>query len=181
MKKEHFLLIVALVIILSAIFLRIKPRIDDQNSLSKIEKSTASSVVVVEDDNVMEYNNEQVSDSIEVIPVDPPNKSNLLISAPESGQLISSPLVIKGRVSGSWFFEASLPISLVDSNDLVIAKHYVSADGEWMTSNPVSFSGEISFTINEETTDSGYLIIHKNNPSGLSENDGAIKMPIRFR
>lgn len=46
MQKKHFLLIVIILLIISAIFLRIKTKIDNQNALSKIEKNTVSSVAL---------------------------------------------------------------------------------------------------------------------------------------
>lgn len=179
MDKKHFLLIVALIILFSAIILRIKAHIDDQNSLSKIEKNTVSSVAVVDD---------VATNTLKVEETDKDNESelqttqniNVLISSPEPSQIVTSPLLVQGKISGSWFFEATLPFSLVDSEENIISAGYAVADGDWMTEDLVPFSGVLDFSVPVDL-ESGYLIISKDNPSGLPENDGLIKMPVRFK
>lgn len=178
MEKKHFLLIVALIIILSAVILRVKSRIDNQNSLSKIEKNTISSTVVIEDEaaSSSQTNEELKADEPESAPV----YANLLISRPQSGELITSPLLVQGKISGTWFFEASLPIKLVDNEENILATSYAMAEGDWMTEAPVFFSGILDFSIPVDL-ESGYLVISKDNPSGLPENDGSVRMPVRFK
>lgn len=179
MDRKHFLLIVALIILFSAVILRIKARIDDQNSLSKIEKNTVSSVAVVEDSATSTFQFE------EEIGADEPDYSNaqevnVLINTPQPNQLVTSPLLVQGEISGTWFFEASLPIKLVDSEGNVLSQSYALADGDWMTEELVPFSGVLDFIVPVDF-ESGYLLISRDNPSGLPENDGFIRMPVRFK
>lgn len=122
----------------------------------------------------------------------PPEESNssILIYYPKSNDTISSPLVIKGEARGNWFFEATAPAVLVDWDGLIIAEGYIQANppaggGDWMTENFVEFEGTLEFKKPEmaEKTDfgkNGALILKKDNPSGLLENDDFVEIPIRF-
>jgi hypothetical protein len=175
MNKKYFLLIIVSIILVSAIILRIKAQIDDQNALSKIEKNTVASVAVIEDspEAITQENKEsELEKSREV---------DVLISNPQSNQLISSPVLVQGKISGAWFFEASLPIRLIDENNIVIAESYATAEDDWMTEELVLFSGVLEFSPEMINSDTGYLLILKDNPSGLPENEGVIRMPIRFK
>lgn len=94
----------------------------------------------------------------------------------QKGDTIESPLVIEGKAIGTWFFEASFPIKVVDENDNILGYSYVTALGEWMTEEYVDFRGEIEFTSEEEKN--GFFVFMKDNPSGLPEYDKEIRIPI---
>jgi hypothetical protein len=51
-------------------------------------------------------------------------------------------------------------------------------EGGWMTIDLVKFESEITFTTTEKT---GYIVIKKDNPSGLPENDASLKVPVKFQ
>ena len=101
------------------------------------------------------------------------------IDAPRPNQIISSPLVINGQARGTWFFEGDFPIVLMNWDGLIIAEGYASAKGEWMTQDFVAFEARLEF---EKPTykNNGALILQKDNPSGLPENDDALELPIFF-
>lgn len=101
------------------------------------------------------------------------------VDSPLINQVIQSPLKVTGEARGNWFFEANLPMHLEDANGAVIARSHNQAIGEWMTENFVPFEGTITFVA--PTTNSGFLVIQKDNPSGLPEHDAEIKVPIKFR
>lgn len=108
-----------------------------------------------------------------------PKGVKILIDNWREDMVVSSPLTITGEVPGNWSFEASFPAVLTDSNDMVIAQEAAQLDGEWMTTNNVPFSVTLTFT--EPTKDKeGILILRKDNPSGLPENDDAIEIPVRY-
>jgi hypothetical protein len=88
-------------------------------------------------------------------------------------------LKIEGKAKGSWFFEAVFPMKLVDSNGKEIAFAQAQAQGDWMTYNFVSFIAELNFEKVE--TDTGVLIFHNDNPSGLPENSKEFRLPVRFK
>ena len=46
--------------------------------------------------------------------------SDIAVSV-KSNQIIAGPFQISGKARGSWFFEASFPIKLVDENNNVLA------------------------------------------------------------
>lgn len=94
----------------------------------------------------------------------------------QSNQEIQSPFIIKGEAVGSWFFEATFPVKLLDENGNVVKQTYAQAQGEWMTENFVSFESVLTFSIPKDQP--GTLILQKDNPSGLPENDAEIRIPI---
>lgn len=107
------------------------------------------------------------------------NKAQVVVSNPKFGQIIGSPLEVSGKAKGTWFFEASFPVKLLDGNGDVIAIGIAQAQGDWMTENFVPFKAELNFQ--NPKTKSGTLIFQKDNPSGLPENAGEFKMPVVFK
>lgn len=116
------------------------------------------------------------NDSGAVIPV-PGNVVEL--DFPKAGSLVKSPLTITGRAKGFWFFEASFPVKIVDANDNTLGQHYAQAQGEWMTVEFVPFVSLLSFK--ESPTATGFLVLQRDNPSGLPEYDQEVRFPVRFR
>jgi hypothetical protein len=107
------------------------------------------------------------------------DKSNLIrVDNPRPNQEISSPLNIEGTARGSWYFEASFAARLLDANDNVIAVAPIQAEGEWMTTEFVPFSGTLGFK--QPTTETGTLVLEKANASGLPEHSDEIRIPVKF-
>lgn len=111
-------------------------------------------------------------------------KENLIrVYNPRLNQRILSPLVIEGEARGYWFFEASFPVVLVDWDGLIIAdgiaQAVLSGDETWMTEDFVKFKAELTFK-KPSYKDNGALILRKDNPSGLPENDDSLEIPIFF-
>lgn len=105
------------------------------------------------------------------------NQSPLILETPEAEATVSSPLVVKGKALGVWFFEASLPIKLIDSAGNLIAVVPAKAESDWMTDSFVPFSALLEFNT---TATSGYLVISKDNPSGLPEKEASEIFPLKF-
>lgn len=101
----------------------------------------------------------------------------IVVENPRPNQEIQSPLQIKGRARGNYFFEGSFPVLLLDNEGNRLSEGFVTAEGEWMTEEFVPFSGEISFT---PVGTSGILILKRDNPSGLPENDASLEIPVVF-
>ncbi len=109
------------------------------------------------------------------------SKSDLItLVTPTPYVRIDSPLTITGMARGYWFFEASFPIVLTDWDGLIVAEGYATANGEWMTEDFVPFTATLTFT-KPAFDERGTLILKKDNPSGLPENDNALEIPIRFQ
>lgn len=115
--------------------------------------------------------------------IDTPNPTNstasITITAPTENALITAPLVIEGQARGTWFFEASFPIILLDENDNVLAQTTAQAQDDWMTEDFVPFTAQIdAFSPGESST--GILRFQKDNPSGLPENDASFDLPVQL-
>ena len=100
---------------------------------------------------------------------------NVTINSPKVNALVSSPLTVTGEASG-WYFEGSFPVTLLDANGKILVQFYATAQGDWMTSDFVPFISKLTFP--KPTTDTGTLVLMKDNPSGLPENDDSIEIPI---
>lgn len=115
-----------------------------------------------------------------ILDVDKPaDKADLIVvDVPQANQIIKSPLTVSGEARGTWFFEASFPIKLLDKNGQVIATAIAQADGDWMTEEFVPFDAQIEF--DQPVGELGVIVFQKDNPSGLPENDDELRLPIVF-
>lgn len=100
------------------------------------------------------------------------------VENPKPGQLISSPLEIKGEARGYWFFEAEATAELLDENLQQVSRTNTTATGEWMTEDWVPFSGTMTFE--KPSTENGFLVLHKANASGLKENEMSDTIKVKF-
>jgi glucose/arabinose dehydrogenase len=101
------------------------------------------------------------------------------ISSPRPNQIISSPLLIEGEARGYWFFEASFPVRLYNANGEELAVIPIQAQNEWMTTDFVPFRAMLEF--GKPGTETGTLVLEKDNPSGLPEHADELRVPVRFR
>ena len=122
---------------------------------------------------------EQTICTAQCVPVCSFDEPDIKINNLTIDQKISSPLIIKGEARGGWFFEGDFPVELVDSRGNIISKGFVTAEGEWMTDEIVSFSGELKFEKITNSTE-GILRLRRDNPSGLPENEEVLEFPIKF-
>ncbi len=113
---------------------------------------------------------------------EPSPESDLIrVTSPASQSVITSPVTITGMARGTWFFEGSFPISLVNWDGLIIGEGVATAQGEWMTEDFVPFSASIAYTIDPQTPyNRGAIILRKDNPSGLPEHDDSMEVPVMF-
>ena len=101
----------------------------------------------------------------------------ILVKNIKDNQGVTSPIHIEGKARGNWFFEATFPIELVDTDGNMLASVIARAESDWMTTDYVNFTADIEY--NKSTTTSHALIILKNdNPSGLPEFDQSIFIPV---
>jgi len=106
-------------------------------------------------------------------------KTDLIrLDYPRPNQVISSPLTINGEARGSWFFEASFTVVLTNRDGLTIATGIATAKNDWMTENFVPFEAVLEFDKNQIPENHGILILKKDNPSGLTEYDDALEVPV---
>lgn len=108
-------------------------------------------------------------------------KDLIVLTSPRAGEKISSPVTLTGKARGYWFFEGSFPVTVVNWDGLIIGEGYATAQGEWMTEEFVPFTASVNFTFDPNTPyNSGAIILKKDNPSGLPENDDALEIPVTF-
>jgi len=106
-------------------------------------------------------------------------KDLIIIKNPKKEARVTSPLTVSGEARGFWYFEASFPLALKNAAGETIAESFAQTAEEWMTAEYVPFSGRIEFT-GQPAGSRGTLIFQKDNPSGLSENDDAVAVPVIF-
>lgn len=109
-------------------------------------------------------------------------KADLIkITNPRPNQTISSPVIIKGQARGSWFFEASFPVVLVDWDGKIIAEGTARTKSDWMTTDFIPYEATITFTVDKNAySNKGAVILRKDNPSGLPTNDDSLEVPVFF-
>jgi hypothetical protein len=113
-------------------------------------------------------NNQTVSDDI-------------IVDSPINNQVLSSgTLKVSGKARGSWYFEASAPFEIEDSNKNVIETSAIRSIGDWMTSDFVPFEGEVTFTV-PKGVKSGFVVFKNDNPSGDPSRDKSVSVPITFK
>lgn len=117
-------------------------------------------------------------DGIEEGLPEPVETSLIRVDSPLPGATISSPLVVRGEARGQWYFEADFPVRLLDATGRELAVVPAQAQGEWMTTDFVPFEALLNFATS--TTDTGFLVLEKSNPSGLPENADEVRVPVRF-
>ncbi len=100
------------------------------------------------------------------------------VDSPRPNSVVGSTIIITGEARGMWFFEGSFPIILEDEDGKTLATHYATAQGEWMTEEFVPFTSqlEVDFGLAKK----GNLILKKDNPSDIPENDDELVIPIKF-
>jgi hypothetical protein len=96
----------------------------------------------------------------------------------KANDVIDSPIVIQGEVSGKWFFEGVINVKVLDGAGIVLGRGPLNAEGDWMVEKNVRFSGPLPFM--DSKTKRGCIVIEADDPSGL----GRIKpyeLPIIFK
>ena len=122
----------------------------------------------------------ETSDSQVVEVAEELSKADLIqVDSPMPGDQIVSPITITGKARGTWYFEASFPITILDGNGKILGQGHAEAKSDWMTNEFVPFTATITFT--KSTTTTGAILLEKDNPSGLPEHADSIKVLIKFQ
>ena len=102
----------------------------------------------------------------------------ITVNTPRSGDAISSPVKVTGIVPGSWSFEADFQLSVTDADHKTLGKGFGTVSGDWMTEKPLPFAGTVKFK--QPSTDTGFVVIHKANPSGDESHEDSVEVPVKF-
>lgn len=108
-----------------------------------------------------------------------PDPSTFIRANIKPNDVVKSPLTITGEARGNWYFEASFPARLLDANGKELAIKPAQAQGEWMTTEFVPF--EVMLEFQPPSTNTGTLVLEKDNPSGLPEHANELRIPVWFR
>ncbi|MGD8373659.1 MAG: Gmad2 immunoglobulin-like domain-containing protein [Candidatus Woesebacteria bacterium] len=100
----------------------------------------------------------------------------VLVYNPSNNDIIDSPVTVIGQIPGNWADEGDFVISVKDSDGNNIGESIVKIDGDWMTTDLVPFSTILPFS----GSGAGTLVLKKDNPSGLSENDDQVILNIEL-
>ena len=111
-------------------------------------------------------------------------EGTILVTSPLPESVVSaSPVVIKGKAKGNWFFEATAPVSIVNWDGLIIGEGYIKVDDgyDWMTTDMVPFTGTITYDATQLGAYTyGWIILKKDNPSGEAQFDDSLEFKIVF-
>jgi hypothetical protein len=120
------------------------------------------------------------SPSPSVAPTTPLADDAIILDAPLPGATVRSPLTVRGKARGTWFFEASFPLILTDWDGRIIAQVPAQAKGDWMTTDWVPFEATLTFTVDTTVSNRGALTLRKDNPSGDPKRDEHREVTIFF-
>jgi hypothetical protein len=98
------------------------------------------------------------------------------IDTPTPGAVTGKTFTIKGKARGTWYFEASFPVEVLDKNGNRLAAKPAQAQGDWMTQEFVPFSVEL--TVPQSYIGPATIVLHKDNPSGDPAKDASVSYPI---
>ncbi len=105
-----------------------------------------------------------------------PLHSKVSVLSPQNNATVGKDFVVMGQAPGNWYFEASFPIEVQDANGIVLATVIAQAQSDWMTTDLVPFLADVALTGNY--AGAAKLVLKRDNPSGLPENDDHLDVPI---
>lgn len=170
MIKGKYYFIILGIILISAAILRITTFFSDKSN--EVAEPELVESFVLEGDSQPE----SIATTVPIV-MEEEKVPQVIINTPLANEVVSSPLIVSGQARGSWFFEGSLPVKILDETGNILAIAPATAEADWMTSEFVPFKVLLNFT---STSSLGSLIVAKDNPSGLAEFDDSISIPLRF-
>jgi|GEM_PF-5066650 len=110
--------------------------------------------------------------------VDAPAPVAIKVFSPRPNDSVTNPYFVKGEARGSWYFEGSFEIHLIDTTGKVLAKAPAVAQGEWTTPEFVPFEATLNF--DEPVAFKGTMLFIKANPSGEKSKEETFSIPVSF-
>lgn len=106
-------------------------------------------------------------------------RGSVRLRSPLPNDTVGNFFEINGEAKGSWFFEASFPVLLVDKDDRQLGQAPAEALGNWMTEDYVPFRAAMKLSDGIAAVgERARLILSKSNPSGQPENDEKVEIPV---
>lgn len=108
----------------------------------------------------------------------PQIENRVVVESLKNGDTIASPLALTGSARG-WYFEASFPVEIRNASGTIIAQGPAQAQSDWMVDAFVPFAITLSFPA-QPAGSMGSVVLRKDNPSGLPQNDESLTIPVVF-
>lgn len=105
------------------------------------------------------------------------DESMIKLDLVRPGVTVLPKFIVSGEARGPWYFEASFPVEVLDKDGKQIAQGIAEAQGEWMTEKFVPFRAEVNVG---DYAGRATLILKKDNPSGMPENDASLSVPVEI-
>ncbi len=102
-------------------------------------------------------------------------KDNIVVDLPYPGAVTGKKFTVIGKARGTWYFEASFPVKVLDKDGKVLVTTHATAQDEWMTEDFVPFTSEIAVPLTY--IGPATLILEKDNPSGDVVRDASLSFP----
>ncbi len=102
--------------------------------------------------------------------------TKIQVTFPKANASVSKKFTITGKAPGNWFFEASAPYMIRTADGSKVAQGTLQTIGDWQTTNLVDFKADV--TVNPAYSGPATLVLMKDNPSGMPENDDSLEIPI---
>lgn len=104
------------------------------------------------------------------------SENDIVVASPKPGETSGSIVTVSGRARGTWYFEASFPVVVLNAQGGVVGQSAATANGDWMTEDFVPFTATITLTT--PYTGPATLVLKKDNPSGEKSRDASLSIPI---
>lgn len=105
-----------------------------------------------------------------------PLHAQVTVTTPTANATLSHSFEVAGTAPNQWFNEAVFPIQVRDPNDNLIGASQGQAQGDWTQPGLVTFTSHM--TVDSTYEGPANLILLKDNPSGLPQNDDSVTVPI---
>jgi len=105
----------------------------------------------------------------------PPLSSKVKVTSPLPKATVARTFTVTGEAPGPWYFEASFPVQVRNPDGELLASTPAQAQGDWMTEAQVLFKATLTVY---DYSGPATLILLKDNPSGMPENDDSVSFPI---
>ncbi len=102
--------------------------------------------------------------------------SMIVIDSPLPETTVGNSFVLTGKARGGWYFEASFPVQVLDSNNQILFQGVAQAQSDWMTSAFVPF--KVTISLPNAYTGKMTMLIKNDNPSGLPEKDASLSFSL---
>ncbi|MEK7092977.1 MAG: Gmad2 immunoglobulin-like domain-containing protein [Patescibacteria group bacterium] len=107
-----------------------------------------------------------------------PLRELVVVTVPVSGATVGKTFTVAGEAPGNWYFEASFPIEVRDAGNNKVGQGIAQAQSDWMTTAQVPFKADITVA---DYSGPATLILMRDNPSGLPQNDDSVSIPITVK